>query len=189
MIGRMAQSERYKGQEEMIRVWPAVERARPGMRLVLIGDGDDRMRLESLAREIGANVEFLGRVDNEVRDAYLAGCCCFCLPSRGEGFGLVYLEAMRAGKPVLASCRDAGGEVVVDGVTGRAVDPTKPDDLLQGILDVSGPRAEEMGRASYQRFQENFRYERFLERFVECVRSVQPGRERPESSGGPPGLN
>lgn len=175
MIGRMAQNERYKGQEEMIRIWPAVQRQRPDLRLVLIGDGDDRPRLEALARGQDADIAFLGRVDDGVRDAYLAACQCFCLPSRGEGFGLVYLEAMRSGKPVLTSRQDAGAEVIVDGETGRAVDPANPEELLQGILDVTGPRAEAMGRAGRQRFQEQYCYEPFLQRFLQLATSLRGG--------------
>src|SRR5207253_3011670 len=55
-IGRMARSECYKGHEELIRIWPKVERARPGFRLVMLGDGDDRPRLQELARRAGAGV-------------------------------------------------------------------------------------------------------------------------------------
>jgi glycosyltransferase involved in cell wall biosynthesis len=76
----------------------------------------------------------------------------------------VYLEAMRAGKPVLAGSGDAGPEVVVQGQTGRTVDPTNADELLQGIQDVSGDRAEAMGRAGRQRFDEHFAYDKFLAR-------------------------
>jgi phosphatidylinositol alpha-1,6-mannosyltransferase len=174
-VGRMDSKERYKGHEEMIALWPRVQAQRPGLRLVLIGDGDDRPRLEALARAAGAAVEFLGAVDDDTRDASLRACRCFCLPARGEGFGLVYLEAMRLGKPVLAGSTDAGREVVVDGVTGRAVDPTNPDELLDGILDVSGARAEALGEAGRERFDEQFRYDRFLERFGAHLREVLPG--------------
>jgi phosphatidylinositol alpha-1,6-mannosyltransferase len=172
VIGRMSANERYKGHEELIRVWPAVQQVRPQLHLVLLGEGNDRPRLEALARGVGAGVHFLGRTSDATRNACLAACRCFCLPSRGEGFGLVYLEAMRAGKPVLASSCDAGGEVIANGVTGRAVNPTNPDELLQGVLDVSGERAEEMGRAGQARFQELFAYERFLKRFSEQVRAI-----------------
>src|SRR5262249_36465528 len=101
-IGRMSRDEGYKGHEELIRAWPSLEQARPGLELVLIGDGNDRPRLEGLARQLRARVCFLGAVSDSVRDACLQTCRCFCMPARGEGFGLVYLEAMRAGKPVLA---------------------------------------------------------------------------------------
>ena len=73
---------------------------------------------------------------------------------------------------MLAGSGDAGREVVVDGVTGRTVDPTDPEDLLRGILDVSGEQAGRMGRAGRDRFTAHFRYERFLERFSEQVYQV-----------------
>jgi glycosyltransferase involved in cell wall biosynthesis len=171
-IGRMSWSERYKGHEEMLRLWPAVTRLRPGLRLVFIGDGDDRPRLEELAGGLRIDVQFLGSVDDATRNRYLERCQCFCLPTRGEGFGLVFLEAMRAGKPVLAGSNDAGCEVVVDGLTGRTVDPTNPNELLQGVLDVSGERAEKFGQAGRQRFAAHFSYDRFLDRFSRHVAEV-----------------
>lgn len=177
IVGRMARNEAYKGHEELIRIWPQVERSRPGLQLAIIGEGDDRLRLEALVRHSGANVRFVGAVDDLSRDRYLQNCRCFCLPSRGEGFGLVYLEAMRAGKPVLAGNEDAGKEVVLDGITGRAVNPQNPDDLLQGILDVSGDKAEQWGGAGKERFDRHFCYEAFRDRLHEILNQVLPAKK------------
>jgi glycosyltransferase involved in cell wall biosynthesis len=171
-IGRISANEGYKGFEELIRVWPAIEKVRPGLRLVLIGDGDDRPRLERVAATANANVQFLGAVDDVTRDAYLRDCRCFCLPARGEGFGLVYLEAMRAGKAVLAGSTDAGREIVVDGVTGRTADPANSEGLVQAILDVSGGDSTSMGQAGRERYLRHFSYPRFLERFCGQIREL-----------------
>lgn len=171
-VGRMSRAEAYKGHEELIRIWPQVEPFRPGLSLVMIGDGDDRLRLEALARSLKANVSFLGAVDDPTRDWHLRHCRCFCLPSRGEGLGLVYLEAMRCGKAVLAGATDAGREVVVDGVTGRSVDAQVPGELLQGVLDVTGDGAEGMGRAGRDRFDSTFSYAPFLKRFSGVIENV-----------------
>jgi phosphatidylinositol alpha-1,6-mannosyltransferase len=173
-IGRMSAAERYKGFEELIRIWPGVRQERPGLRLVFIGDGDDRPRLQALAAPQGDDVRFLGAVDDRERDRLLGRCRCFCLPARGEGLGLVYLEAMRLGKPVLAGIQDAGREVVVDGATGRTADPLDAGQLLQGVLDVSGPRAASMGEAGRRRFQECYTYEAFLKRFDPVLRKALP---------------
>ncbi len=94
------------------------------------------------------------------------------MPSRGEGFGLVFLEAMRARKPVLASTADAAREIVADGVTGRLVDLDNPTELLAGILDVSGDRAAGMGQAERQRYLDCFTYGHFVERFGPVIRSL-----------------
>ncbi len=171
-IGRISSVERYKGHEEMIRAWAAVERERPGLSLVVIGDGDDRPRLEALARQLGANVRFLGAADDRTRDECLRRCRCFCMPSKAEGFGLAYLEAMREGKPVLAGRLDAGREVVVDGVTGRAVDASDEAELIDGLLDVSGDRALTFGAAGRKRFEDEFDYPHFRDRFAAEVRRL-----------------
>jgi glycosyltransferase involved in cell wall biosynthesis len=174
-IGRMSAQERYKGHEELIRVWPRVRRERAGLRLVFIGDGDDRPRLQQLAAATSDGIEFLGAVDDAVRDSHLGECRCFLLPARGEGLGLVFLEAMRLAKPVLSGDKDAGREVVLDGVTGRTVDPSDEGQLLQGVLDVSGPRAQAMGAAGRQRFEHHFAYPVFLKRFSEHLDELLRG--------------
>jgi len=165
-LGRMDRAERYKGFVELIRIWPRVERVRPGTKLVLIGDGNDRSRLQGLAAELRAPVVFTGSVDDDVRDGDLRNCAALRLPSRGEGFGLVYLEAMRLCKPVLAGSTDAGREVVSDGQTGRAVSGQNPEELLAGILDVLGERGSMFGVAGRRRYLEHFCYSRFYERFT-----------------------
>jgi phosphatidylinositol alpha-1,6-mannosyltransferase len=165
-IGRMDCGERYKGFDELIRIWPRVERVHPEFKLVLIGDGSDRQRLQSLAGDVKASVVFTGGIDDELRDCFLRNCAALCLPSRGEGFGLVYLEAMRLSKPVLAGSTDAGREVVADGQTGRTVSGQDPEELLAGILDVLGERGKALGLAGRERFLEHFSYPRFYERFT-----------------------
>lgn len=168
----MSSQERYKGHEELIRVWGDVVRTYPDLSLTVIGDGDDRPRLESLARDLAVEVNFLGSVDDQTRDAALFDCSSFCLPSRGEGFGLVYLEAMRFGRPVLAGATDAGREIVIDNVTGRTVKPTDLAQLRDAILDVSVHRAVEFGRAGKERFESEYRYDRFLKRFKDGIDKV-----------------
>jgi phosphatidylinositol alpha-1,6-mannosyltransferase len=165
-IGRMDCEERYKGFDELIRIWPRVELVHPGFKLVLIGDGSDRLRLQALATDLHASVVFTGGIDDGLRDCFLRNCAALCLPSRGEGFGLVYLEAMRLGKPVLAGSTDAGREVIADGETGRAVSGQDPDELLSGILDVLGERGPALGGAGRQRYLEHFSYPQFYERFT-----------------------
>jgi phosphatidylinositol alpha-1,6-mannosyltransferase len=178
-IGRMDCGERYKGFDELISIWPRVERVHSGFKLVLIGEGSDRARLQALATDLQASVVFTGSVNDEQRDTLLRNCAALCLPSRGEGFGLVYLEAMRLGKPVLAGSTDAGKEVVTDGETGRVVSGQDPGELLSGILDVLGERGSAFGSAGSERYREHFCYPRFYERFTEQLeRTVGGGRIR-----------
>ena len=121
-VARLDATEAYKGIDHLVAALPAVRRAVPDARLRVVGDGDDRPRLERLAADQGvaSAVEFLGRVDDAVLRDHFARCAVFALPSRGEGFGLVYLEAMAHGKPCLAA-RAGGAPEVVDDTCGALV--------------------------------------------------------------------
>lgn len=172
VIGRMSRSEGYKGHEELVRAWPEVLRARPDLSLAIIGQGDDRDRLIGLARSLGIlalsprdiGVHFLGGVDEHTKQLALSTAAAFALPARGEGFGLVYLEAMRAGRPVLAGVDDSAKEIVLDRETGRTIDPRRPDEVLRGVLDVTDPANARWGDAGRRRFEGQFSFEAFADR-------------------------
>ncbi|MEX2284611.1 MAG: glycosyltransferase family 4 protein, partial [Gemmatimonadota bacterium] len=113
MIGRLDHGERYKGHEAVIEAWPRVLERLPDARLWIVGDGGLRADLQSQvnALNLTGHITFFGRVDEQAKEALLLRSRCLLLPSRAEGFGLVYLEAMRAGRPSLVSVHDAGREV------------------------------------------------------------------------------
>src|SRR5262249_19115378 len=120
MVGRMAASERYKGHDQMLEALTRL----PAARLVVAGDGDDRPRLEGRARELGLGGRgvFTGFVEEATLRELYARCALFAMPSRDEGFGLAYLEAMRAARPCVAARGCAAEEIVADGETGSLVD-------------------------------------------------------------------
>ena len=93
----------------------------------------------------------------------------FAMPSRGEGFGLVYIEAMRHGLPVIASRQDAGQEINIDGETGFNIDLGSVTELPDRIIYLleNPDLAQAMGLAGYKRWAEHFRYGAFKERFLE----------------------
>jgi len=164
IVGRMAASERYKGHDPLLEALPRL----PGARLVVAGDGDDRPRLERRAADLGlaSRTFFTGFVSEATLAELYRRAAVFAMPSRGEGFGLVYLEAMRAGKPCLAARGGAAEEVVEDGATGLLVDPDDPEELsgaLARLLD-DPDLAREMGEAGRRRFYEVFTPERFRAR-------------------------
>jgi phosphatidylinositol alpha-1,6-mannosyltransferase len=115
-VGRMASCERYKGHDHVIAAIPDLERRGLDVVYLIIGEGDDRGRVEEIARKIGVaeRVRFLGAVDQEhlVRAYRMADL--FVMPSAGEGFGIAFLEAMASGTPALglnvAGSRDALAE-------------------------------------------------------------------------------
>jgi phosphatidylinositol alpha-1,6-mannosyltransferase len=149
-------------------VRPRVEEAgnvRP--RLVIAGDGDDRPRLEALAASLGLarQVLFTGFVSEATLAELYARAAVFVMPSRGEGFGLVYLEAMRAALPCVAACASAAAEIIADGETGLLVDPLAPDAIAAalGRLLASPELARAMGEAGRRRLELLFTPRRFRE--------------------------
>ncbi len=168
IVGRMASSEAYKGHDELLRAWPQVLERHANAALWVVGDGDDRPRLEALAARLGiaASVRFTGRVTDDELDGLYRTCRFFVMPSRGEGFGLVFLEAMRAGKACIGA-PGAAAEIIGHGVTGLVVDPSRADDLSASVIRLFDDPAlcERLGRAGAARFQAEFTDARFRARF------------------------
>ncbi len=173
MIGRLNKREDYKGHRELIEAWPGVLRLIPDAELWIVGDGDLRNELERMveARELQSKVRFFGRVSEEKKQEMLAQCRCLALPSRAEGFGLVYLEAMRVGRPCLISTVDAGREVVNPPEAGLAVDMDKPEDLVDAICELLRPsRQWEIWSANARRrYEAAFTAEHFQERLISAI--------------------
>jgi len=166
IVGRLSASERYKGHDLLLDLWPKVEEEVPGARLVVAGDGDDRARLEARARALGGRVRFAGRVSEEDLRALYRECAFFAMPSRDEGFGLVFLEAMRAGRACIGGV-GAAAEVIEDGITGLVVDSAEPDSVLKAVgrLFREPSTRARMGRAGAERVAARFTEAHFRRRF------------------------
>lgn len=134
-MGRLAAHERYKGVDEVLELMPSLLQKLPELVYLIVGDGDDRARLELKARQLGVanQVIFAGYILNEDKQAHYRLADVYVMPSRGEGFGIVFLEAMASGIPVVASKLDGGREAVREGLLGVLVDPNNAADLEQGI--------------------------------------------------------
>lgn len=173
LVGRMAKDERYKGHDLLLDIWPRVAHRVPGATLLIAGDGDDRARLMQRARDEGlaSAVHFAGHVsDAELRVMY-EECQVFVLPSRLEGFGIVFLEAMRAAKACIGAT-GAAEDVIDAGRTGYLVDLDQPRTLEDALVALLGDsrRAEEMGRAGRGRMQREFAAEGFDRRFRALIK-------------------
>lgn len=124
-----------KGQELIVRAIARLASPFPHLCGQFIGEGPDRARLESLSSELGIaqRVQFSGRRSRaEVAEA-MRNCSVFVLPSRSEGLGCVYLEAMACGKPVIA-CRGQGIEEVIEPeCNGWVISPDSLDELVQAL--------------------------------------------------------
>lgn len=123
-VARLISSEPGKGIDQVIEAMPAVLRVVPDAMYVVVGDGDDRPRLEQLARDrnVSARVLFLGEVSPQDLQKYYAAAHVFALPSRQEGLGIVFLEAMAFAKPVITGNHGGTAELVREGVNGFLVE-------------------------------------------------------------------
>jgi phosphatidylinositol alpha-1,6-mannosyltransferase len=170
IVGRLV-GDRPKGHRELIACWPRVVAAVPGATLEVVGDGPDRAALAALAAASPAavNIVFHGFVPEAGLAGHYARARVYAMPSRGEGFGLVYVEAMRHGLPVIGSVHDAATEVIADGTTGYAVDQDDLEALTAAVVRLlrDPGQAAEMGEAGRRRWAELFRYGAFRDRFNE----------------------
>jgi len=124
-----------KGHELVLRAFDRLKDSHRGLQCRMIGEGADRDRFAALARDlgIGDRVHFLGRQSRiEVAEA-MRNCTVLALPSRYEGLGCVYLEAMACGKPVIA-CRGQGiDEIIQHGSNGWLIPVDGLEELIQGM--------------------------------------------------------
>jgi glycosyltransferase involved in cell wall biosynthesis len=138
-VARLAPPERHKGLDDTLRALARLAGAGHEARLDVVGEGDDRARLEALARELGlvSRVTFHGAAAPEALRRLYAACDVFVLPSAGEGFGIVYLEALAHAKPVVAA--DAGGApfVVRPGQSGWLVPYGDPARLAACVAEIA----------------------------------------------------
>ncbi len=137
-VSRLALSERYKGHRQVLAALPEVRRQFPDIRYVIVGSGDDvdGIREAVSARGLEDCVIFAGHIPvNELPDHYRL-CDVFVMPSSKEGFGIVFLEAMASGKPVLAGCVDGSVDAVGGGRFSPLVDPNDVSRIGEGILNL-----------------------------------------------------
>lgn len=177
-VARMAGLGRSKGQEVLIRAWPEVCGRFPEAQLLLVGDGPGKPHLLSLARLLPASVQeriFLpGHLDDQLLDRLYRHSFLFAMPSVGEGFGLVYLEAMSRGKPCLGARADATPGLVKDGVTGLLVDdPFSAGQVAEalGRLLSDPEMAGRFGKTGFELVRSTYQFKHFSERFWACLTS------------------
>jgi len=171
LIGAVMRLDPVKGGETLVR---AVAALPPGPHAVVVGDGPQRAAWESLADALGVagRIHFVGYQADV--PAWLAACDVFVLSSEREGMPNAVLEAMAAGRPVVATAVGGTPDVVLDGVTGLLVPPRDPAALaraIQSLLDDPA-RAREMGAAGRWRVEEHFSLEAVVARTVALYDSL-----------------
>jgi len=137
-VGRVSQTEHLKGYDHILQVLPECFAKHPELRWVLAGHGDDLQRIQEKTKQLGIadQCRFPGYVaEEELPDLYRSSDL-FVLPSRKEGFGIVFLEAIASGLPVIAGDRDGSVDALVDGELGRLIDPEDGGQLVDAISET-----------------------------------------------------
>jgi glycosyltransferase involved in cell wall biosynthesis len=122
----------------MIQALPRILRALPETKYLIAGTGPDRSRIEKLAADVGVqnSVVFAGFVPNARLSELYNLCDLFAMPSKAEGFGIVYLEALACGKPVLAGNRDGSRDALNDGELGILINPDDIEQIASQCISV-----------------------------------------------------
>jgi len=160
-VGRWAASEQYKGVDDLIRVLAQLRATHKNLTLAAVGAGDDLPRLKNLAADLGVAdaVRFLTNLSKQELAACYARADIFALPSTGEGFGLVFLEAMAFAKPIVAAAAGGSTDLVEDKVNGLLIPPRDQaalanalDQLLRdhSLRSSLGQRGAEIVRRKYR---------------------------------------
>jgi phosphatidylinositol alpha-1,6-mannosyltransferase len=163
-VARLAGQERAKGIDEVMESLTNIAREIPNISYLIVGDGSDRERLEEKAASLGLSnrVVFAGFVAEEDKVDHYRLADAYVMPGRGEGFGIVYLEALACGVPIIASSLDASAEVVLNRSFGRVVNPDRPAELKAACVDVL---AENEGIREVPRELAMFSFARFKARW------------------------
>ena len=189
-VARLASAEQYKGYDQVLRALPTVKRAFPDVRYILGGRGSDRGRVMRLIRELGLTdtVSLAGYIpDHELR-AFYNLCDVFAMPSKGEGFGIVFLEALACGKPVIAGNKDGSVDAVLNGRLGVLVDPESVDEISKTLIEViskSHPlQILRQPEALRRGVIDAYGYVRFVERLQTIIKPFAEGSESRNRTSG-----
>ncbi len=169
-LGRILSNERYKGFDEVIDLMPRLLARYSGLRYLIVGDGSDRPRLEArvAAMGLGDHVVFTGRVAEADKVAHYNLVDAYVMPSTGEGFGIVLIEALACGLPVVGSSVDGAREALLGGELGRLADPADPDAVFEAIVG-----ALEQGRGDPPRQLEIYSDDAFRARVAVWARQMR----------------
>jgi glycosyltransferase involved in cell wall biosynthesis len=137
-VNRLAAGETYHPYDRVLAALPEIRRVIPNVHYVIVGGGGDRPRLEQEIqnRQLQDCVTLAGFIPDEELSQYYNLCDVFAMPSKLEGFGIVFLEALASGKPVLAGNQDGSVDALKGGELGALVDPDDDQDIAQTLIQI-----------------------------------------------------
>jgi len=157
----------------VIKALPSIAQKAPDVKYLIVGTGEEQATLYKTAQEMGVmeRVVFAGQVPASELAAYYAACDVFVMPNRQigpdiEGFGIVFVEASAAGKPVIGGANGGTGDAILHGVTGLRVDGTNVEAIATAVttLLTEPGLAKAMGSQGRCRVATEFSWEMVVER-------------------------
>ncbi|WP_245894797.1 glycosyltransferase [Nostoc cycadae] len=137
-VARLSAGEQYKGYDQVLQALPQIRQSIPNVHYVIVGQGTDRPRIEQLIAQLKLQdcVTLAGFVPDEQLCDYYNLCDVFAMPSKGEGFGIVYLEALACGKAVLGGNQDGAIDALCHGKLGALVNPDDVEAIAQTLTEI-----------------------------------------------------
>jgi phosphatidylinositol alpha-1,6-mannosyltransferase len=180
-VGRL---QRRKGHDMVIRSLPLIRKSFPDTKYLVAGGGEEYESLQQLSKDQGVqdNVVFVGSIPDDERAAYYAACDIFVMPNRQigadiEGFGMVFLEAGAAGKPVVGGKSGGTGDAIQEGMTGLRVDGEDIDAIAAAVIDLlaDSKKACAMGQRGRQWVEKMFAWETIVDRTRQVAANAARG--------------
>ncbi|MBP9838539.1 MAG: glycosyltransferase family 4 protein [Proteobacteria bacterium] len=137
-VGRLDPSQQYKGHDAIISQLSKIALTVGKIKYLIVGSGGDKVRLEKLVDSFNVShmVIFVGRVKDEEISDYYNLCDVFAMPSSGEGFGIVFLEALACGKPAIGGKDDGAKDALLEGECGILIDPKNAEEVANSISEI-----------------------------------------------------
>ena len=137
-VSRLVMSEQYKGYDQILEALPIIRQTIPDVHYLIVGKGDDRDRIEQIIqqKDLQNHVTLAGFIADEYLCDYYNLCDLFAMPSKREGFGIVYLEALACGKPVLGGDIDGAVDALDQGRLGVLINPEDVQGIAQEIINI-----------------------------------------------------
>lgn len=172
-VARLSLADKYKKIDLAIQAMPEILKRAPDAFYVIVGEGDDRARLQNLVKSAGLDekVKLTGAVSSESLPSYYQACDVFVLPSLKEGFGIVFLEAMYHSKTCVGARAGGSPEVIEEGETGLLAEPDDVTSLascLSRILQGDSLRLA-MGRRGRERLEQKFSFAIFRQNLAQIL--------------------
>tara|TARA_B100000029_G_scaffold218234_1_gene216046 strand:- start:2205 stop:3311 length:1107 start_codon:yes stop_codon:yes gene_type:complete len=172
-VCRLDASEKYKGLDHVICALPKIQKQYKNCQYIIVGDGDDRERLEKLSREVGVkdSVIFEGNKSTQELHEYYYDCDVFLQPSNAEGWSSVYMEAMFFSKPAIG-CNDGGTpEIVLDRKTGYLVKYADIEEIARTVIGIfeNPEEAKRIAETGKFRVEKDFAFKNRIQRIEKLL--------------------